>query len=377
MKMFKFPLIFTDLIFLAFLVTLQGGDSFKCDNLEMKIFNETSASQTFSISNNSLSIFSLHVEMIVLSPSNPDQIIIVNNKSVDLKKYTLIEGAYEKVECDIKTPNNLSAYHIEYNTSDQNLLGKKAEITLPTNVIVSKNITYDIKYCHEHCQTCSAPNDDSRCLKCGENLFKSGENNKCVNKCSYSTFQDEKTRSCVNCSGGANVCTLCTELNKCDGCTYPTYSLNNMSECVEKCPKPLVKIVEYSTKHNRNFSKCTECSSNLFFLNGSCTKNCSIGHYLEDEKKKICGKCPDNCKYCENSTICKECSEDYYISDSKTCSLCSGEGLYKGKKIKKKKPFLYKIIKNFLITKLKIFRKMIKDVVNVQKSTQTVRPAFL
>ena len=152
--------------------------------------------------------------------------------------------------------------------------------------------------CHEGCEGCSQPFDETFCLGCREGYIRNGST------CQMCDIQ------CLTCQSSASSCSSCPKSSS-------TPVLSGTS-CIKECNNRY--FYDSSTKLcNGCNSVCAECAG---ISQSQCSK-CDSGKYLSGIGSGSCFPCSQTCDICYGSgSACFTCqSNQYYLSlESHTCS---------------------------------------------------------
>ena len=193
--------------------------------------------------------------------------------------------------------------------------------------------------CIEGNDGCNQYDTDGDCLFCQEGYLLNEteciycpENNHCIDF-------DSDCSTCIKCNSEyALINSTCTKpiqnckqyrKEKCIKC-YNGYYFDKEGHCqkgeIENC-------IEYETKPNTNSRTCIKCLKGYILERTTfhCVKitdeirpahckeishinNCSLcnpGYYMTEDHQ--CEQCSAGCEYCNNGTVCLECSKGYYL----------------------------------------------------------------
>lgn len=120
-----------------------------------------------------------------------------------------------------------------------------------------------------------------------------------------------------NTSGG--VCSVCTD-SLCLSCTLDNCDENqgkykNIGKCsCEACTSRSAYCVKCNSKD------CTKCAENYYLDSLSNCQSCPSGKYCDGSNSQK--NCTSNCKTCDSSLACENCSSGYYLNNS-NCISCS------------------------------------------------------
>jgi len=191
--------------------------------------------------------------------------------------------------------------------------------------------------CPTGCKTCI--NKDT-CIECfdGKFLFEG----KCHKDCKVKYTKWEK--KCENCPAG---CDICDTPHICVECTSPR--ILNDGKCIDKCeqgsievnvidpnytdaPKAKTKCVKCLTNYTcekcseKDLAKCEKCKNDKVLQNDQCKDKCDEGFF--ENENKICEKCVNNCKACNNKEKCLKCKFKFFLNDKNQCVEDCGNGFY-------------------------------------------------
>ena len=224
-----------------------------------------------------------------------------------------------------------------------------------------KNSKYEkIKTVDANCIDADDPYE--QCKECKRDYVVASDGKKCIPVPHCQVRDDDKCQTCFNPfakNDNDRTCEkkpLCKEIkdNKCKDCIYYYYP-NADGECKSI---PLEDCMVGDDK------KCTQCNTNVAYLDGDVCKKipehcyifiqadkvcqtCYNRYYLSTDKKKCESITISNCIQANDATTCSVCDNKYYLvnnnecksipidnclqaSDDKTCTTCA-TGFYKDK----------------------------------------------
>lgn len=138
-------------------------------------------------------------------------------------------------------------------------------------------VSGECKSCHNSCETCKSPLDETACLSCRSGRVL--EEGRCV--CPSGLAENKETKECEVCG------------DRCDECAEPGDN-----------------------------SKCLECSPGFYLYKGSCLDSCPEGTETNEFRRKCetyrprLAACPSNCATCRDylySENCKTCHPHSYL----------------------------------------------------------------
>lgn len=179
--------------------------------------------------------------------------------------------------------------------------------------------------CGSNCVSC---NKDS-CLKCDKGFFI--YHGKCVEKCPDNTglYQNNE---CIKCM--VNNCKSCRSISAavCDECDQDYILFDN--KCVQSCSIGYFKLNNTCHQCSDNciscnsLNNCVDCQEKYYLKEGKCVNSCGDGFFIfvtspqQQTIKGECYKCGDNCKECDNQSICSVCNNNYFLSSGICVEKC-------------------------------------------------------
>ena len=199
-----------------------------------------------------------------------------------------------------------------------------------------------------YCNKCNTTDMD-RCVECVSSTFINEVTGKC----------DNCTQGCANCTN-SETCERCDDLyvknenNKCDHCpenclkcdskttctTCAPFTILNSSGLCEPCPAncktcaPGNKCLACEDKFGLNSTtgQCDACPANCLSCTGANSCSSCISGFGVNSSTGLCEVCPDNCLDCEGSNKCKACIDGYGVNSTtsmcdacpRNCKSCSG-----------------------------------------------------
>ncbi|XP_038221836.1 furin-like protease 2 [Zerene cesonia] len=175
--------------------------------------------------------------------------------------------------------------------------------------------------CHESCETCVGPGQDS-CLTCAPAHLLVVDLAVCLQQCPDGYYEDSDTSTCRPC---AVHCSTCSE--KADACTSCEHHLVLYNgTCTASCPPSTYETDDYNcakchptcdTCVGPGAAQCVTCHPSNYILDGRCVNACPNGYYA-DKKRKECLKCPVGCTNCL-STFCLSCDTNWALNKKGKC----------------------------------------------------------
>ncbi|KAJ2949490.1 hypothetical protein O0L34_g15413 [Tuta absoluta] len=175
--------------------------------------------------------------------------------------------------------------------------------------------------CHESCETCVGPGQDS-CLTCAPAHLLVADLAVCLQQCPDGYWEDTQASVCRPC---ASHCSTCTERSdQCTSCDH--HLLLFEGHCISACPPGHYETEDYScakchstcdTCSGQGETQCVTCHPTTYTLDGRCVSSCPAGYYA-DKKRKECMKCPIGCETC-TSAFCLSCIRNWEINKKGKC----------------------------------------------------------
>lgn len=287
------------------------------------------------------------------------------------------------IKCSQDECENCMSTNIDYCTSCKinYLLNGKCYDICPEQYYSSTNNSFNCLPCNYNCKSCLS---DDICTSCKHGYYL--KDNKCISKCNENKIYDSDGDICITCNdkncldcninnlsvcnycktpyllhdnkcvdkcpssyysnyNSNNVCTKCIEnCDECDNYGYcnvcsPNYSLYKVdsieSFCVKTCPNGYYEeVLNYNKEckicSSKNCNKCNsedsklclECKEGYFLYQGACIESgCPIGNFYCNEKKE-CLPCKSNCKECLNNIGCVKCENNYKLLNNNCVESC-------------------------------------------------------
>jgi len=204
----------------------------------------------------------------------------------------------------------IANYTLSGTTCIQNCpAGSYKSINIVIQILSVSITTTTCKLCSSVCATCV--NSSNYCLSCYNGYILTSTND-CVSNCSSSTtYYNNVTRVCSNCSVDCFTCYGPTSSN-CLSCKPPLQLY--LGSCNTICPfsfyaSPLYKCEPCASACASCYisaSNCTSCNlpSSLQITNGigNCVLSCSSGYFL-NQSTSICQRCNINCLTCYGGSL--------------------------------------------------------------------------
>jgi hypothetical protein len=171
--------------------------------------------------------------------------------------------------------------------------------------------------CSPNCAECFGLSADE-CKSCAGDFFLKGSScTELRGNCTHEQFLSGNN-TCTDCPAP---CSACIAADRCTACSDS--SLLYEAACVDDCP--LSTFVNSTVCVNCpdgclscNSSACSRCLEGWLYDAGKCLKHCPVGKFEVDEG---CTECAEGCSQCTNSTVCSECTSQYFLSNS-SCLEC-------------------------------------------------------
>lgn len=176
--------------------------------------------------------------------------------------------------------------------------------------------------CHETCETCAGPGQDS-CLTCAPAHLHVTDLAVCLQQCPEGYYENFDQRTCVPCEAN---CASCQDRpDFCTSCDHHLVMHNHT--CLASCPDHTYETDDYNCApcHSSCDScsgpgedQCITCRPGHFALAGSkCPQECPEGWYA-DKKRRECLPCQPGCTSC-NSGLCNSCSAGWKLNKKSRC----------------------------------------------------------
>ncbi|XP_034833385.1 furin-like protease 2 isoform X2 [Maniola hyperantus] len=175
--------------------------------------------------------------------------------------------------------------------------------------------------CHEYCETCVGPGQDS-CLTCAPSYLLVADLGVCTQQCPDGYWEDTDSAACRPC---ASHCSTCSErAHTCTSCEHHLVLYNET--CSASCPPSTYETDDYScgkchtscdTCTGAGENQCVTCHASSYIFDGSCVSTCPKGYYA-DKKRKECMKCPIGCATCL-ATLCLSCNSNWGLNKKNKC----------------------------------------------------------
>ncbi|XP_047506706.1 furin-like protease 2 [Pieris napi] len=175
--------------------------------------------------------------------------------------------------------------------------------------------------CHESCETCIGPGQDS-CLTCAPAHLLVADLAVCLQQCPDGYYEDSDASVCRAC---AMHCSTCSDrADACTSCEHHLVLYNGT--CFSSCPPTTYETEDYScaschtscdTCMGPGPVQCITCHPSNYILDGRCINSCPSGYYA-DKKRKECLKCPVGCSNCLSS-FCLSCDTNWELNKKGKC----------------------------------------------------------
>ncbi|XP_063830138.1 furin-like protease 2 isoform X3 [Ostrinia nubilalis] len=175
--------------------------------------------------------------------------------------------------------------------------------------------------CHESCETCMGPGQDS-CLTCAPEHLLVADLAVCLQQCPDGYWEDADSAVCRPCAAH---CATCSE--RADVCTSCEHHLVlHEGTCMASCPPSFYETEDYScakchtscdTCEGPADTQCVSCHPSSYALDGRCVTTCPSGFYA-DKKRKECMKCPVGCTACTGN-LCLACESNWELNRKGKC----------------------------------------------------------
>jgi hypothetical protein len=177
--------------------------------------------------------------------------------------------------------------------------------------------------CMADCDNCT---NGSTCEACTNPYVLKADKSSCLVSCPAQYYPDSN-RVCTSCLSN---CKTCTDGSSCQECIGNFYLFDDGNSCVSSCDTSQGYFITSNSKSCNpcsddcmtcnNESECTECDANFYLHNDGCVSECPDEFYTDDSNKPSCKACLSNCKTCSNSSVCNECLAEFYLhDDDKQC----------------------------------------------------------
>ncbi|XP_066992813.1 furin-like protease 2 [Anabrus simplex] len=175
--------------------------------------------------------------------------------------------------------------------------------------------------CHESCETCAGPGQDS-CLTCAPAHLRVTDLSVCLQQCPEGYYENLEQNTCVPCEQN---CASCQDRpDHCTSCDHHLVLHDN--RCYAACPTYTYETEDYGcapchssceTCNGSSETQCISCRPGRYSLAGTCSNVCPDGYYA-DKKRRECLKCPNGCATC-NSAVCLTCNEGWSLNRKGRC----------------------------------------------------------
>ncbi|XP_047532266.1 furin-like protease 2 isoform X1 [Vanessa atalanta] len=175
--------------------------------------------------------------------------------------------------------------------------------------------------CHESCETCVGPGQDS-CLTCSPAHLLVADLGLCLQQCPDGYWEDSEASACRPCAAH---CSTCSErADACTSCEHHLVLYNGT--CSASCPPSTFENEDYlcakchpscDTCIGAEETHCVTCLASNYILDGTCLSTCPSGYY-SDKKRKECMKCPVGCASCL-TTLCLTCNSNWELNKKGKC----------------------------------------------------------
>ncbi|CAH0718190.1 unnamed protein product, partial [Brenthis ino] len=174
--------------------------------------------------------------------------------------------------------------------------------------------------CHESCETCVGPGQDS-CLTCAPAHLLVADLGLCLQQCPDGYWEDSEASTCRPC---ASHCSTCSERDLCTSCEHHLVLYNGT--CSASCPPSTYETDDYTcakchqtcdTCFGSEATQCLTCHPSNYILDSRCVNACPSGYY-PDKKRKECMKCPVGCATCLTS-FCLTCNSNWELNKKGKC----------------------------------------------------------
>ncbi|KOB78841.1 Endoprotease FURIN, partial [Operophtera brumata] len=175
--------------------------------------------------------------------------------------------------------------------------------------------------CHESCETCVGPGQDS-CLTCAPAHLLVADLAVCLQQCPDGYWEDTASSACRPC---ASHCATCSD--RADSCTSCEHHLVlHDGTCLTACPPSYYETDDYMCAKCHNScdtcqgpgeTQCVTCHPSNYAVDGRCVSSCPSGYYI-DKKRKECMRCPVGCATCTTS-LCLICEANWELNRKDKC----------------------------------------------------------
>ena len=202
----------------------------------------------------------------------------------------------------------------------------------------------------EKCDECSTP---TTCTRCQNGFYFDEIQHTCIscdkdlNPEKYRSGSNDGTGICRLCSIAMAKCASCDgDQNKCHKCEEGSY-LNSFGKCTE-CTDSSEFIDSDTTSCvscgdflrncetcNKTTKTCTNCKTNFFLDKNNDCVSCERNAGYKDGKPDGSGHCFEcnttlsNCNFCDNSTSCSKCTENFYLDGGYQCVECKEDSKFR------------------------------------------------
>ncbi|XP_063234781.1 furin-like protease 2 [Bacillus rossius redtenbacheri] len=161
--------------------------------------------------------------------------------------------------------------------------------------------------CHESCETCAGPGQDS-CVTCAPAHLLLSDLATCLQQCPEGYYESYEQDSCIPCEPN---CASCEHRN-CTRCDHHLFLYNN--KCYATCPQFTYETGDHrcadchaacQTCSGPGAAQCVSCRAGHFALEGGCLAACPRGLFGHAERRE-CLPCPRGCSACAAGS-CEDC----------------------------------------------------------------------
>lgn len=232
-------------------------------------------------------------------------------------------------------------------------MGQCELCTLPKNHLKKAfNGSLTCLKCSEILEKCDECSNTTSCSKCQPNYFLHESEHSCI-ECNKDLHPDmfpsgstDGSGSCKLCSSALQHCVLCnSDENHCASCEK-NYYLDSNDKCTE-CLGTNVLSDDSTNKCllcNSRFPQCEECNLTTntcqkcqtnFYMdpNNDCVA-CDLPNSFKEGKSdgtgmcKLCNSTMANCNFCDNSTKCTKCVNNFYLDKNSHCVECKEDSKF-------------------------------------------------
>ena len=161
--------------------------------------------------------------------------------------------------------------------------------------------------------------------------------NKCMEKCTQSTFESKKgvcelcNQKCLTCTGSPDNCLACrlpflhngtTCVMTCPEGTYPNVTLRACLPCSPECmtcssrEDNCLSCVEPLLQNGTHCGKT--CPAGMYRKEFSCVRDCGLRHYPKTEEG-LCHACSLGCLLCADDSKCTACQHAFVLTQEGKC----------------------------------------------------------